>query len=107
MYIIGVLLMCAASFVVGPLAIVNSFENGRIALGVTHIIIVLLFMMVAIIISMIITLKMQRKCNNLDLDYREGDSSAVRGLKSAGGYAFAFAVMLTLMMCFCSLGGII
>ena len=102
MYVVAILLMCAMSILSDTVSAYEAFKVGKIASGVFHTVVMLLFFTLAIIIF---TIRDRR--DNFELDLCDDDDCKTRSLKEAGGYVFAIAVILVIAMWFCQLGGII
>ncbi len=102
MYIVAILLMSAMAMLIGPISAIESIRDGRIALGVLHIVITLLFLALAVIIFVI-----RDRRSNFELDYCDDDDPRTMDLKNAGGCVFAIAIILLIAIWFCRLGNII
>ena len=102
MYVVAILLMCAMSILSDTVSAYEAFEVGKIASGVFHAVVMLLFFALAIIIFTV-----RDRQGNFELDLYDNDDDKTRSLKEAGGYIFAIAIILVIIMWFCQLGGII
>lgn len=102
MYIIGILLACIMSLIIGPLDIIASFGQNHVALAVMQIIITALLFATAILIFLI-----REYRGNFELDITDEDMPITISLKNAAGYCLAGAVILLIITWFCRLGNII
>ena len=102
MYTVGVFLICGIGSLVEATSAVDSFGASRIPLAIAQIAIAA--MLLAVICVMF---SVRDQCGDFEIDITPNDDAKVITLKNIGGNLFAYAIIGTIVVWFCCLGGIL